>query len=227
MLTLTTLGIASSSLIVPSLQATTKNPKSDSSFQQMEGWNAYTMSASRHLSKLNPNHPVHFQSKGKDAPYEMSIEKFRSGQQAQHKVNESAPDDTDLQLYGQALQETILGTAILTVVGAITLFGLRSKIQEDNAHHLLCDLHRRELRVLYLGLLVTEGLMILCVGFGVGFSIWKALWEAKGRFRTARDWSHEVLAVLLPFYLGALVGTVTLVVMGLGRLTSRGVECTC
>ena len=39
--------------------------------------------------------------------------------------------------------------------------------------------------------------------------------------------SALMLAVLLPFYLGALVGTVTLVVMGLGRLTSRGVECTC
>ncbi|KAH7419298.1 hypothetical protein BKA64DRAFT_737502 [Cadophora sp. MPI-SDFR-AT-0126] len=176
------------------------------------------MAANQHLSKLNPNHPVHFQNQEKTAP-KMRIEKAQSEQSVQYGTS---PKDLEQKLYGQALQETILGTAILITLGAYTLFGLHKKIQEDNGYNILCDLHRRELRTLFIGLMITEGLMILCVGLGVGFRIRTAFWRAKGRYRTTNEGSWEVLAVLLLFYLGALVGIVTLVIMGSGRLMARG-----
>ncbi|PVH89649.1 hypothetical protein DL98DRAFT_600971 [Cadophora sp. DSE1049] len=227
LLTSTAPGKARSNLLMPSHSGNNNKSELEHQIHQIDNRSVFTMATNQHLSKLNPKHPVHFQSLEKAAPSKMPIEKVQAEQRAQHNVNGKSPTDPEQIVYGQALQETILGTAILITVGAYTLFGLRNKIQEDNAYNILCDLHRRELRTLFMGLMITEGLMILCVGLGVGFRIRRAFWEAKGRHRTVKEWSREVLAVLLPFYLGALVGTVTLVAMGLGRLMARGSECSC
>ncbi|KAK0125426.1 hypothetical protein ONS95_000559 [Cadophora gregata] len=185
------------------------------------------MPPNQYLSKLNPKHPAHFQGQEKPSSSHLPIEKVSSEPQAQQNVNSQSPTDSEQKLYKQALRETIPGTAILVIIGAFALSRLHNQLQEDKANNKLCDLHRSELRKLFMGLLITEGLMILCFGLGTGFRVRKAFWKVKGRDRTVNEKAAEVLAVLLPFYLGAVVGIVTLVAIVLGRIMAKGWNCTC
>ncbi|KAH6724190.1 hypothetical protein BKA61DRAFT_25335 [Leptodontidium sp. MPI-SDFR-AT-0119] len=168
------------------------------------------MAATRYLSKLNPSHPIHVQRKESQAE-----------QSVQPAANDSSSGDPVHQIYTQPLRETIFGTTILIAAGTYTLLKLHSTLREDDAQKTLCALQRQNLWTLMVGLMITEGLMISCVVLGVAFGVRRACWEAKGRYQTAREWGREAIAVLLPFYLAAMVAVATLARIGWGVFVAK------
>ncbi|KAH7342731.1 hypothetical protein BKA65DRAFT_552349 [Rhexocercosporidium sp. MPI-PUGE-AT-0058] len=175
------------------------------------------MAATRHLSKLNPNHPVHIQCKERSTFNTMPIEKGQTEPEAHCAANDKSSD----KMYRQPLRETILGTTILVVAGAYVLLKLHRSLQEDNMHKTLSALQRYNTRTLMAGLMITEGLMISCVVLGFAFGIRRAFWKTKGRYQTAKEWGREALVVLIPFYLGAIVAGFTMARIGLGFVMAR------
>ncbi|KAG4435799.1 hypothetical protein IFR05_008720 [Cadophora sp. M221] len=202
---------ASSAFFVPALFGL--RVTSTTTFQQMRDQSASTMAATRHLSKLNPNHPIHVQRKERSTTT-MPIEKAQAEPSVQSAANDGSSGEPSHKIYTQPLRETILGTAILLVAGAYTLVKLHNTLQEDDAQTSLCTLQRQNLWTLMVGLMITEGLMISCVVLGVAFRVRRACWEGKGRYQTAKEWGREALVVLLPFYLGAMVAVATLARIG-------------
>jgi hypothetical protein len=203
---------ASSAFFAPALFG--HRASSTTIFQQIHDESVSMMESTRHLSKLNPNHPIHVQRKERFTSTTMPIEKAKAEQNLQSAANDSPSGDLAHKIYAKPLRETIFGTTVLIVAGTYTLLKLHSTLREDDAQKSLCALQRQNLWTLMVGLMITEGLMMSCVVLGVTFRVRRACWEAKGRYQTAREWGREAIAVLLPFYLGAMVAVATLARIG-------------
>jgi hypothetical protein len=116
--------------------------------------------------------------------------------------------------------------AIIAIIAHI-LYKAYEKTREDDAHNKHCPLRKGKLLAFKVFMLNTEGLMVLCVVLEIIFRVRRSLWEAKGRYLTAKEWGRETLAVLLPFYLGAFMAIATVAWFAWVAFVDRHSECMC
>lgn len=185
------------------------------------------MAATQHLSKLNPNHPIHHQSKVKSASSKMPIEKAEIAQSAEFAASNKSLNGLEKTTYQKRPRQSIFGLVFIIVAMAYVLHKMHKTTRESIRNDKICALQVRQLQAYIFCMMVTEGLWILSAVLEIGFRVRKALWEAKGRFFTEQEWGRETLAVLLPFYLGSFLTLLAAARMMWVSVVVKGSEVLC